>query len=275
LRLVEAVLAGSEIAWHTFIDRYAKLIRHVARRYLFDEDEVADVLADVLESLHQGKFRAYRGRSSLATWLIIVTRNAAADALRRRFGRREVPRGLRDLPHAHQEVYRIFYVEGSTFAATLKEMRLQDAGFDQDRLLEILGTIDESVSDRTLQRIAYDLAAPSVGAASGRLLEYCDSVRQEAGERLEALDPLDRLVHREAESQALAALKLVAELPPEDRDILSLRFEKGLRAKEIARELGYPGQRKVFTVLDRIFRQLKRMHEGRQDPEPGRRKKID
>jgi len=273
LRLAEAVLAGSEIAWHTFIDRYAKLISHVARRYLFDEDDVADVLADVLESLHDGKFEAYKGRSSLATWLIIVSRNAAADALRKRFGRREIPRGLRDLSPVHHEVFRIFYVQGATFTATLKEMRLQDPDFDHDLLVAALQTIGERVSDRTLKRISYDLAAPSVGAASGRLLEFCETVRQDS--MAGTPDPLDDLVHREAESRALEALKLVAQLPADEQEILSLRFGEGLQAKEIAQRLGYPGQRKVFTVLDRILRRLKRMHAGDGKGPDGRIRKIE
>lgn len=273
VRLVETILAGSEIAWHTFIDRYAKLISHVARRYLFDEDDVADVLADVLESLHDGKLEAYKGRSSLATWLIIVSRNAAADALRKRFGRREIPRGLRNLSHEHHEVYRIFYVEGATFAATLKEMRLQDPTYSNDRLLTTLQTIDDQVTDKTLKRISYDLAAPSVGAASGRLLEYCETVRHETSAG--GADPLDALVHREAEARALEALKLVARLPADEQEILSLRFDEGLQAKEIAQRLGYPGQRKVFTVLDRILRRLKRMHASDTDGEDEKLRKIE
>ena len=119
VQLVEAILAGSEIAWHTFIDRYARLISHIARRYLFDEDDVAGVLTEVLESLHKGKLESYKGRSSLATWLIIVSRNAAADALRRSFGRIQDPRGLSDLDQEQREVFRIYYVEGATFASTL------------------------------------------------------------------------------------------------------------------------------------------------------------
>lgn len=273
VRLVEAIQAGSEIAWHTFIDRYAKLISHVARRYLFDEDDVADVLAGVLESLHGGRFEAYRGRSSLATWLIIVSRNAAADTLRKRFGRREIPRGLRDLSTEHHEVFRIFYVEGATFTATLKEMRLQDPSYTHERLVAALQTIGDRVSDRTLKRISYDLAAPSVGAASGRLLEFCESVRHDAANG--PPDPLDDLVHREAEARALEALKLVAQLPPEEQKILSLRFDEGLQAREIANRLGYPGQRKVFTVIDRILRRLKRMHARDQEASEAELRKIE
>jgi len=271
---VETILAGSEIAWQTFVERYAGLISHVARRYLFEEEEAANVLVRVLESMHKGKLETYRGRSSLATWLILVSRNAAADALRHRFGRRDIPQGLMDLDTLHKEVFRIYYVEGNTFAATLKELSLQGQNLNVDQLLEALQLIDDRITDRTLKRIAYDLASQSIGGASGRLLEYCDNVKWEAEENATALDPLDQLVAREAELRALEALKLVAQLAPKDQMILSLRFDKGMRAKEIAEKLGFSGQRKVFTVLDRIIRQLRRLNTEKNDRTPNQLKNI-
>ena len=274
-KLVEAILAGSEIAWHAFIERYGGLINHVTRRYLFDEDEVATVFADVLEALFNGKLATYQGRSSLATWLILVSRNAAADALRHRFGRRDLPRGLRELDKFHCEVYRIYYVEGNTFGATLKELQLQIPGLDDEELLKALRTIEEKVSDRTLRRISYDLAAQSIGAASGRLLEYCEHLRQEVEERESSLDPLDLLVTREAEARALEALKLVARLPRKEQEILSLRFDKGMRAKDIATQLGFDGQRKVFTVLDRIVRRLRRLDRQENDSDKKIKKNVN
>lgn len=260
MRLVEAVLAGSEPAWHTFIDRYTGLIIHVLRRYLFDEDQVRNTYVDVLENLHGGRFQTYEGRSSLATWLLLVARNAAADSLRHQYGRRELPRALRRLPELHQEVYRLYYVEGQTFTATLKQLWLQGHRLAEDDLIDLLGEIDAGVTDRTLRRVRYDLAAESLGAASGRLLEYCDAAEYEAESEREDRDPLRRLIRKEAEIRALKALRLVAELPEQERRIISLRFEEGLSAQEIAERLGLGGRRRVFTIIDRVVRQLRRRH---------------
>ncbi len=260
MRLVEAVLAGSEAAWHTFIDRYTGLIIHVLRRYLFDEDLVRDTYVDVLGNLHEGRLSTYQGRSCLATWLMLVSRNAATDRLRHEHGRREVPRGLRRLSSLHQEVYRLYYVSGETFTATLKQLWLQGHRLTEDELIDQLGEIDSQLTNRTFRRVRYDLAAESLGAASGRLLEYCDAVHFEADSNYQKQDPLRHLIMKEAEIRALKALRYVAELPVEERRILSLRFEEGLNAQQIAERLGIANRRRVFTILDRIVRKLRRRH---------------
>ncbi len=118
-RLARDILAGNEQAWHRFMERYADLVTHVAGRYLFDADDVAAVQTEVFESLYRGKLAAYRGRSSLAAWVAVVTRNITADFLRRRFGRREIPVGLKRLSKLHREIFRLYYIEGATFFATL------------------------------------------------------------------------------------------------------------------------------------------------------------
>lgn len=266
VRLVEAVLAGSETAWHTFIDRYTGLIIHVLRRYLFDEDQVRGTYVDVLENLHTGRLETYQGRSSLSTWLMLVSRNAATDCLRHEHGRREVPRGLRRLSHLHQEIYRLYYVEGETFTATLKQVWLLGHRLTEEELIDQLGEIDAQLTDRTCRRVRYDLAAESLGAASGRLLEYCDAVNFEAENGQHDQDPLNRLIMKEAEIRSLKALRYVAELPAEERRILSLRFEEGLSAQEIAERLGIANRRRVFTILDRIVRKLRRQHRNSEKP---------
>ncbi len=262
MRLVEAVLAGSEPAWHAFIDRYTGLIIHVLRRYLFDEDQVRSTYVDILENLHEGRLRTYGGRSSLATWLLLVSRNAATDQLRHEHGRREVPRGLRRLSELHREIYGLYYIEGQTFTATLKRIWLQGHRLTEDELIDQLGEIDDCLSHGTSRRVRYDLAAESLGAASGRLLEYCDVQHFEAEHEQNAQDPLNRLIHKEAEIRALKVLRYVAELPADERRILSLRFEKGLSALEIADRLGISNRRRVFTTIDRIVRKLRRRHQS-------------
>ena len=214
--------------------------------------------------------------ATIFTWLLLVSRNAATDQLRHEHGRREVPRGLRRLSEVHQEIYRLYYVEGQTFTATQKQIWLQGHRLDEDEMIAHLGEIDEQLTERTYRRVRYDLAAESLGAASGRLLEYCDAVHFEAENSQQEQNPLNRLIHKEAEIRSLKALRYVAELPADERRILSLRFEKGLSAQEIADRLGISSRRRVFTILDRIVRKLRRHHqdveknrENSGNPAPG------
>lgn len=258
LALARAVLEGDESAWHDLVTRYAALITKVAGRYVFDEDEVASVQVKVLENLHRGGLQAYEGRSSLAAWIAVVTRNTTTDHLRRRFGRREIPHGLKALSPRHREVFRLYYIEGTTFTATLDILRRETPELDEEALLGILQEIDESVTDKTLRRIAYDLAAQSVGAVSGRLLEYSQCLEWASAGTADEPDPLADLIQEEAERRVRKILALVAELPAEDRLILSLRFDKGMQAKDIARKLGYAKRRKAYSVIDRIIAGIRR-----------------
>jgi DNA-directed RNA polymerase specialized sigma24 family protein len=51
----------------------------------------------------------------------------------------------------------------------------------------------------------------------------------------------------------------VARLPDDEQRLLTLRFEQGWTAKRIAEELGLGGQRSVYTRIDRILRDLRRL----------------
>ena len=82
-RLIKGLLARSEGAWDTFVDRYAALvvqvIRHTSHAHSLkltcdDEDDLcADVFAALVDR-RMATLRSFRGRSSLATWLTVVVR---------------------------------------------------------------------------------------------------------------------------------------------------------------------------------------------------------
>src|SRR5262249_23081475 len=157
------------------------LLWAVIRRYLpaREREEAHAVLAELLIGLYQHKFATYEGRAALSTWLTLVARAEAVDHLRRRFGRRSAPRGLRRLSPDEREIFRIFYVEGRGLREVLLELQRSDPAWTQRRLLSSLHSIEREVDDRSLRRLAYDLHAQSSGAASGRLLAYLDHVRDE------------------------------------------------------------------------------------------------
>ena len=50
----------------------------------------------------------------------------------------------------------------------------------------------------------------------------------------------------------------MATLDPADRRLLELRFERGWTAGRIASELGLKGQRRVYSMLERIVARLRR-----------------
>lgn len=91
LELVRACVRGDEEAWERFYQRYQRLVLRVASDSLqgwgqrdaaaMAQDAAADVFAHLLE--HDRRVLAsFGGRSSLATWLRVVTRRRTGRLLR-------------------------------------------------------------------------------------------------------------------------------------------------------------------------------------------------
>jgi RNA polymerase sigma factor (sigma-70 family) len=260
LVLVREILTGSRTAWERFLEEYAGLLWAVIRRYLpqREREECHAVFAEVLTDLYHHKLATYAGRAALSTWLTLVARAGAVDHLRRRFGRRALPRGLRRLGAAEQAIFRMFYVEGRGVREVLVELQRTEPSWTHQRLLSSLQAIEREVDDRSLRRIAYDLHAQSSGAASGRLLAYLDHVREEFKQLEGAHRPEYHIMEREARRLLERVRELIDQLPSEDRRVYSLRFERGWTAHQIAEELGLADSRGAYTVVDRIVRGLRR-----------------
>jgi DNA-directed RNA polymerase specialized sigma24 family protein len=258
---VESILGGSDAAWHEFIDRYSGLVISVIHRYIPSRrhDEVRTLYADVLASLYRGKLASYAGRSSLSTWLVLVTRSAVVDHLRRRLGGRELREALRELEPLEREVFRLYYLEGLSFGTALGMLRGRSPDITADRLLLALQRIEEQLRGRRGRKLRYELHAQSVSGASGRLLEYLDHVQSEFCGADEAANPEYAMMEREARSTVERVMAEIALLPDDERQLLSLRFDRGWSARRIADELGLVNQRSVYTVIERVVRALRRV----------------
>jgi len=83
-----ALIAGDKRAWDAFVRRYAALIVAAVRSVAPTSGDVEDLTQEVFVRLCKDEFRLLRSydvtRASLSTWLTIVARSTARDALRRR-----------------------------------------------------------------------------------------------------------------------------------------------------------------------------------------------
>ncbi|MGH7201038.1 MAG: RNA polymerase sigma factor, partial [Planctomycetaceae bacterium] len=72
-------------AWERLVRLYAPLVVHWCRTLHLPEQDVADVLQDVFQSvaLHIGGFRKERTQDTLRGWLRTITRNKVRDHFRR------------------------------------------------------------------------------------------------------------------------------------------------------------------------------------------------
>lgn len=80
--LVARCLAGDDGAWHTLIERYARLVEAVIRRYHLPVDEQADVFQDVWVALWRD-LSAVRSHDRLGPWLVTAAGRMAWDARKR------------------------------------------------------------------------------------------------------------------------------------------------------------------------------------------------
>ena len=86
--LPDALFRGDSSAWQGFVRRYGGLIVAAVRGIALMPGEVEDLTQEVFVRLCKDQFRLLRSydpaRAALSTWLTIVARSTARDALRRR-----------------------------------------------------------------------------------------------------------------------------------------------------------------------------------------------
>jgi RNA polymerase sigma-70 factor (ECF subfamily) len=82
------LLAGDRRSWNAFVRRYAALIVAAVRGVAANPGDIGDLAQEVFVRLCKDDFRLLRGydaeRASLSTWITIVARSTARDAMRRR-----------------------------------------------------------------------------------------------------------------------------------------------------------------------------------------------
>lgn len=92
LRLVRKLLTQQKKAWHEFVQRfqdlvYARVHQTLERaRVQYDRSDVEDIFAEVFSSLLANDARSlrnFRGESSLATWLAVVTQRVCNRQIRK------------------------------------------------------------------------------------------------------------------------------------------------------------------------------------------------
>jgi RNA polymerase sigma factor (sigma-70 family) len=83
-----ALLAGDKRAWAAFVRRYAALVVAAVRGVAPSPSDIEDLTQEVFVRLCKDQFRLLcsydAARASLSTWITIVARSTARDALRRR-----------------------------------------------------------------------------------------------------------------------------------------------------------------------------------------------
>ncbi len=84
---LDELLRGDNGAWEAFVRRYAGLVVAAVRAIARETAEIEDLTQEVFLRLCKDDFKLLRGydpaRAGLSTWLTIVSRSTARDAMRR------------------------------------------------------------------------------------------------------------------------------------------------------------------------------------------------
>lgn len=265
LQIAREVVAGSIEAWHRLVERYSSLIYSMERRYLPGEsDEVRrTVFVDTLKSLYEEKLAAYDGSSALSTWISLITRRMCVDHLRQRLGRQNVPVWLAHLSERERDVYRLYYLEGLSYAQICAELGDDAVPLPVDELIACFSTLDEKMTPGLRRRLAYDLHARSSGEVLGRVAEFVDTLRAEQQDQSMRSNPDVVLENRVREESVARIRQAMAELPESDQAMLEMFFFRGWTARRIADDQRLSGQRRAYTLINRSVRRLRRVFEAK------------
>lgn len=136
--LLERCLAGKPGAWRDFVDRFLRLFVHVirhtahARSVKLVQADIDDLCAEIFLEILADDFRVlrqFRGKSSLATYLAVISRRVTVKEIAHR--RKEKSLGLTDLTQ-------------SSAAANGEQQRIEDAD-EVRQLLTLLSPDDAKI----------------------------------------------------------------------------------------------------------------------------------
>lgn len=82
--LLGQIAQGDTDALEKLYDRYSGLLTALARRVLHDPSDAEEILQEVFLQVWNQAGRYDRSRSSVSTWLVLITRSRAIDRLRSR-----------------------------------------------------------------------------------------------------------------------------------------------------------------------------------------------
>src|SRR5262245_112562 len=160
-QLLQRCLARKPGAWNEFVDRFLGLIYHVIahtahlRSHPLRPEDTEDLAAEILLQIVNNDYavlRQFKGNSSLATYLTVISRRICVHELARRSAAREVQPGaegkaleeatteempraelglesleevaklLKKLPGREREVVRLYYLEGRSYEEISTEL---------------------------------------------------------------------------------------------------------------------------------------------------------
>lgn len=261
--LIALLRQDAKQGWLFFVNEYSNIILQTIRKFAFDYDECMEIYVLTCEKLSgkncsrlkQFKGEGEFGKCQFTTWLIATVINFARQWLRQKKGRKRLFEAVKQLSEFDQHIFDLYYWQN----------------YQQSEIVEILSNrSDNRITEvdvyRSLNRIRDCLTRKNRWKIITGLFRRSsplsiDSAIDEHGESYELQKALENESNPELQyvNKEFSNLirKAIQALPEEERNILKLRFEKNLSAREIAFILKIDKYKNVYIKLEAILEKVK------------------
>jgi RNA polymerase sigma factor (sigma-70 family) len=239
--------------WARFLQHYSPLVLDVIHRFEREPDAVGDCYIFVCEHLSRDGFRRLlrfrpNGPARFSTWLYAVVRNLCLDWHRQERGRHRVFECVSRMPALEQEVFRCLFLDEASTEFALLELGPRFSGLTAESLDAAAERVRQSLTPRQHWLLA---ARRCRGLAVTSLEED-----ERAPARMPADEGPDPEMRAALREEREAVIQGLSRLPPGDRLLVRLRFERNLTLVEIGRllDLGGPqaADRRIREVLGKL-----------------------
>ena len=178
--LVEGLQAGSEAAYETLIERFQRPVYNLALRLLDRPGDAGDIAQEVFLKVFRG-VAAFRGQSSLRTWIYRITVNEAHNRRRWIFRHQHNEVGLECEGEDESAVERALPDRGrSPFDSAADQQKMM---LIEQALLAINPRFRDAVVLRDIEDLSYEEIAEilqiSLGTVKSRILRGREALRRE------------------------------------------------------------------------------------------------
>lgn len=217
-----------------------KVIRNVCYKHSIEGKDVEDFTSYVVEKLIENDYRrirAFRGKSSLTTYLYTVVTRLSIDKARSITGRWHPSLAARNMGPLAMDLEDLVYHRGYPFDAAREILKSR---------------FNPPLNDDELERLFHALPTrnrPEKENSPGDASEFPDQSPTPEGHLL------NKEKKKERERLASIITEMMASLGEEDRLLLRMKFEDGLKISKIARRLDRQRgevDRKINSFLVRV-----------------------
>lgn len=243
-----------EEAYAELLKRFSPVIIRMIRRFMYDQDEVMEVYTSVCERLRAKNFKAlrrFRINKEITPWLSVVVANACRDRFRKnRYT--SVPQSvISKLDDREKLVFKYYYQEQYQQDHIVEIIKGKNAM--SCTALDVAHALDKIESMLSINKRWHLIMALNQNKA---MLSIEDL--KEFGFEAASTDTASPK-HDPAKDNAERLVDALKSLDPEDRLLVLLRFEQGMKASEIADALAFDNHKYVYTRLRTIVNRLRRV----------------